>query len=70
MYGLLQAGILANNLLKTQLAPHGYIECTQMSELWKFILRQTTFTLWVDNFGIHYTSTDDSMHLIKTFQQW
>ena len=68
MYGLAQAGILANKLLKTWLASHRYIECTHMPGLWKNVSRQTTFILWVDNFGIHYTSKDDAMHLIKTLQ--
>jgi hypothetical protein len=35
MYGLLQAGILANKLLKQRLEPHGYHECTHTPGLWK-----------------------------------
>ena len=65
MYGSLQAGILANKLLKTPLASHGYNECAHMPGLWKNITKQTTFTLWVDEFEIHYTSMQDALHLIK-----
>ena len=65
-----QAGILANKLLKTWLASHRYIECAHTPGLWKHVFRPTTFTLWVDEFGICYTSTIDAMHLMKTLQQW
>ena len=70
MYGLPQAGILANKLLKTCPAPHGYIECAHMPGLWKHITKQTIFTLWVDNVGNCYTSMQDALHLTKTLQQW
>ncbi len=33
VWGLSQAGILANKLLKKRLAPHGYFECKQMPGL-------------------------------------
>ncbi len=39
MYGLLQAGILANKLLKKWLALHGYFEQPHMPGLWKHISR-------------------------------
>ena len=55
MYGLPQAGTLANKFLKICLAPHGYIECAHMPRLWKHITKQTTFPLWVNDFGTHYT---------------
>jgi hypothetical protein len=35
MYGLPQAGILANKLLKLYLACHGYFKQPRMSGLWK-----------------------------------
>jgi hypothetical protein len=35
MYGLLQAGILANKFLKLRLARHGYFGQPQMPGLWK-----------------------------------
>ena len=65
VYGLPQAGIMANKLLKIWLAPHGYIECTHIHGFWKNVSRKTTFTLWVD-FGTCYTFRADVIHLIKT----
>jgi hypothetical protein len=35
MYGLPQAGVLANKLLKERLARHGYFEQPHTPELWK-----------------------------------
>jgi hypothetical protein len=49
MYGLPQAGILANKLLKQRLAKHGYYEVTHTPGLWKHISRPVQFTLVVDH---------------------
>jgi hypothetical protein len=38
MYGLQQAGILANKLLKERLAHHGYFEQRHIPGLWKHVL--------------------------------
>jgi hypothetical protein len=65
VWGLPQAGILANKLLKKRLAPHGYFECTHMPGLWKHTTRPISFTLVVDDFGMKYTHQDDIEHLIK-----
>jgi len=35
VWGLPQAGILANKLLRRRLLPHGYYECTNTPGLWK-----------------------------------
>ena len=35
MYGLPQAGILANQLLRKQLKPHGYYEVNYTPGLWR-----------------------------------
>ncbi len=35
VWGLPQAGILANKLLKKRLAPHGYFKCTHTPGLWR-----------------------------------
>ena len=37
MYGLPQAGIIANKLLRKRLAPHGYYELPHTPGLWKHI---------------------------------
>ena len=52
IYGLPQAGILANNLLKKRLAKSGYFEVPHTPGLWKHITRPIHFTLVVDDFGI------------------
>jgi hypothetical protein len=55
MYGLPQAGALANALLKQRLEPHGYFECTHTPGLWQHRTRPIMFALVVDDFGIQYT---------------
>jgi hypothetical protein len=52
MYGLPQAGRLANNLLVTRLAPHGYRPCKHTHGLWWHDTKPVTFTLVVDDLGI------------------
>ncbi len=54
MYGLPQAGILANKLLKIHLACHGYFEQPHTPGLWKHASQPIWFNLCVDNFGIKY----------------
>jgi hypothetical protein len=54
MYGLLQASILANKLLKKRLANHGYYQRLQTPGLWRHKSRQICYNLGVDNFGIKY----------------
>jgi hypothetical protein len=50
MYGLPQAGILANQLLRKRLASHGYTEAKHTPSLWRHDTRPITFTLVVDDF--------------------
>ncbi len=59
VWGLPQAGILANKRLRRKLAPFGYYECIETPGLWKHETRPLTFTLVVDNFGVKYESKDD-----------
>jgi hypothetical protein len=56
MYGLPQAGKLANDQLQKMLEPHGYLLCTVTPGLWKDSHSDLMFTLVVDNFGVCYTS--------------
>ncbi len=65
VWGLPQAGILANKLLQKRLAPHAYYECKQMTGLWKHATRPILFTLVVNNFGVKYVNKEDVNHLIK-----
>ena len=50
MYGLPQAGILANKLLKERLLAEGYYEVKYTPGLFKHKVRPIWFTLVVDNF--------------------
>ena len=53
MYGLPQAGMLANNLLKERLEKHGYIEMTRTPGLFMHKTRPIWFTLVVDDFRVN-----------------
>ena len=56
IYGLPQAGILANNLLCSRLAEGGYYPAPHIPGLFLHKLRPLSFTLWVDDFGVKYTN--------------
>jgi hypothetical protein len=66
VWGLPQAGILANKCLGWKLAPFGFYESTHTPGLWYHESRPITFTLVVDNFGVKYVSKDDVNHLIMS----
>ena len=68
MYGLLQAGILANKLLRKRQKPHGYYKVKHTPGLWKHVSRPTQFTLVVDDFGIKYVGKKNLDHLSNALQ--
>jgi hypothetical protein len=63
MYGLPQAGILANTLLQKRLAIHGYYKQLHTHGLFKHKSRPVWFNLAVANFGIKYIGKDNLQHL-------
>jgi hypothetical protein len=63
MYGLPQAGILANKLLHERLARHGYFKQPHTPGLWKHNSRPIWFNLCVNNFGVKYIGDDNLKHL-------
>ncbi len=65
VWGLPQAGILANKLLQKRLMSHGYYKCKQTPGLWKLTTRPIPLTPVVDNFGMKYEQQEDIDHLIK-----
>ena len=69
MYGLPQAGILANKLLRKQLKPHGYYEVNHTPGLWRHVTLPVQFTLVVDDFGIKYQGEENAMHLINALRE-
>ncbi len=54
VWGLPQAGILANKLLRKWLLPHEYYECKHTPGLWRHLTHPISFKLAVDNFGVKY----------------
>ena len=66
MYGLPQADRQANNYLKEQLDPFGFKECNHTPVLWRHKTRPIMFTLWVDDFGVQYTTKGDVDYQSKT----
>jgi hypothetical protein len=69
MYGLPQAGLLANELLEKQLNKHGYIQSKIIPGLWKHKEKDITFTLVVDDFGVKYIRKADAKHLLKVLKE-
>eukprot|EP00804_Cyclotella_cryptica_P000710 CCRYP_000992-RB/>CCRYP_000992-RB protein AED:0.38 eAED:0.38 QI:0/0/0/1/0/0/2/0/263 len=68
-YGLPQAGILANKLLKQRLSTDGYFELPHTPGLFKHISRPVQFSLVVDDFGIKYTGQEHLDHLIQSIRK-
>jgi len=69
IYGLPQAGVLANKLLKACLAPAGYYEVTNTPGLWKHVSRPIAFTLVVDDFGVKYVGKKHADHLVNALKK-
>jgi hypothetical protein len=65
MYGLKQAGILANQLLQKRLKPLGYYPARHTPGLWLLNTKPTAFSLMVDDFAVKYI-TIDAHHLRNT----
>jgi hypothetical protein len=63
MYGLKQAGLLANQLLQTRLAPFGYYPVRHTPGLWLHKNRPISFTLVVDDFAVKYVGKQHAEHL-------
>ena len=60
IYGLPQAGKLANTALKEHLAPYRYFEVAHTPGLWRHITRPIAFYLVVDDFSVKYVQKDDA----------
>eukprot|EP00957_Ditylum_brightwellii_P011867 894302-Ditylum_brightwellii.AAC.1 len=69
MYGLPQAGKIANDQLIKHLAKFGYSPAQHTPVLWKHKDRDISFCLVVDDFGIKYTNKNNLQHLIRVLQQ-
>ena len=68
VWGLPQAGILANKRLKWKLAPFGYQECKNTLGLWYHGTKNIIFTLVVEDFGVKYVDKSNVEHLITSLK--
>jgi hypothetical protein len=69
VWGLPQAGILANKCLQHKLAPFGCFEHVSFPGLWYHETRPISFTLVVDDFVVKYLNQDDIDHLIALIKR-
>jgi hypothetical protein len=69
MYGLPQAGMLANKLLAKRLAKHGYYQARHTPGLWLHAFRPISFALVVDDFAINYVGKEHAQHLIDILKK-
>jgi hypothetical protein len=66
IYGLKQAGLLANQLLQKCLAPFGYYPARRTPGLWLHKTRPIFFTLVVDDFAVKYVGKQHAEHIRDT----
>jgi len=70
MYGLPQAGIIAQELLTKRLKEHGYSQSETTPGLWKHEWHPIIFSLVIDDFGVKYVGEEHTQHLLKTIQKY
>jgi hypothetical protein len=69
MYGLPQAGILANELLQRNLTQDGYRPMTHTHGLWPHDTRLISFSLVVDDFEAKYIGREHAEHLMTCIKK-
>ena len=69
MYGLAQAGRLAQDRLKNHLQQYGYTEAAHTPCLFVHATLDTKFVLIVDDFGIKFTSESNKQHLLECLRK-
>jgi hypothetical protein len=69
MYGLPQAGILANELLQHNLAKDGYRPTTHTHGLWTHDTRPISFSLVVDDIGVKCGGREHAEHLMACIKK-
>jgi hypothetical protein len=70
MYGLPQAGIIAQELLKELLLKVRYSQSKTTPGYWKHDWCPISFTLVVNDFCVKYIGQEHVMHLIKTLKEY
>lgn len=68
MYGLPQAGRIANDKLIPILSSAGYHQSEHTPGLFKHESRPIAFCLVVDDFGVKYVGKEHALHLLKTLE--
>ena len=69
MYGVPQAGILAQKILEKLLNAKGYQQSGIYPGFWKHDWRPILSSLCVDNFGVKYVDKQHSNHLMKVLKE-
>jgi hypothetical protein len=69
MYGLPQAGLIANELLESRLNKHGYRQSKLVPGLWMHDTRPIQFTLVVNDFGVKYVGKEHALHLKHVLEE-
>ena len=69
VWGLPQAGILANKCLRQKLAPFGYHKSFNTPGLRMHESRPITFTLVGNNFEVKFVNKDDVDHLLSSIKK-
>ena len=69
MYGLTQAGLLAQEVLAARWAKHGYKQSKLTPDLWKHKNRPIKFCLVMDDFGVKYVGSKHAQHLKTILEQ-
>ena len=68
MYGLPQAGLIAQKLLEQRLNKEGYYQSEHTPGLCTHTWRPITFSLCVDDFGVKYIGKIHADHLLTVLQ--
>jgi hypothetical protein len=70
MYGLMQAGIIAQEVLAKRLKEHGYYQGKTTPGLKTHEWHPITLSLVVDNFGVKYIREEHAQHLLQSVQKF
>ncbi len=63
-YGLPQAGIIAQQLLKERLQMDGYRQRKTTPSMWQHDTRPISFSLVLDDFGVKYMGEESAQHVL------
>ena len=68
MYGLKQAGRIANDRLKQHLKASGYVPCRYTPGLFTHTSRKISFALCVDDFNVKYKNKADAQYIFTCLE--